>query len=117
VESTTRIPATAIPTGVCIAGSCPITAGRNVGAFGPSAQAAQAASDECGHHRPLAARNLPSGDRVPFHLGQDSTSRARVATAWATVTIPVAVPRDATVTLRLDSGDVVWIDSITPGQR
>ncbi|GAA3221483.1 hypothetical protein GCM10010532_051820 [Dactylosporangium siamense] len=39
------------------------------------------------------------------------------ATAWATVTIPVAVPRDATVTLRLDSGDVVWIDYITPGQR
>ncbi|WP_328473281.1 hypothetical protein OHA21_12090 [Actinoplanes sp. NBC_00393] len=39
------------------------------------------------------------------------------ATAWADVTLPVAVPRDATVTLRLNSGDVVWIDYVTPGQR
>ncbi|MEU0554720.1 hypothetical protein [Dactylosporangium sp. NPDC006015] len=39
------------------------------------------------------------------------------ATAWATVTIPVPVPDDAAVTLRLDSGDVVWVDYITPGQR
>jgi hypothetical protein len=39
------------------------------------------------------------------------------ATAWATITIPVPVPRDATVTLRLDTGDVVWIDHITPGQE
>ncbi|XVV10069.1 carbohydrate-binding domain-containing protein [Actinoplanes sp. CA-131856] len=39
------------------------------------------------------------------------------ATAWADVTLPVAVPWNATVTLRLDSGDVVWIDYITPGQK
>jgi hypothetical protein len=38
------------------------------------------------------------------------------ATNWQTVTIPAAVPNKATVTLRLNSGKVVWIDYITPGQ-
>jgi hypothetical protein len=38
------------------------------------------------------------------------------ATNWQTVTVPAAVPNKATVTLRLNSGNVVWIDYITPGQ-
>lgn len=35
---------------------------------------------------------------------------------WQTVTVPADVPNNATVTLRLNSGNVVWIDYITPGQ-
>ena len=38
------------------------------------------------------------------------------ATAWSLSTLGISVPADATVTFRLDSGDVAWIDYITPGQ-
>lgn len=38
------------------------------------------------------------------------------ATDWQTVTVPADVPNNATVTLRLNSGYVVWIDYVTPGQ-
>ncbi|MEV0559934.1 hypothetical protein [Dactylosporangium sp. NPDC050588] len=156
-----------------------------------SAGTAQATDGGGDRRRPLSAVNLPSGDRVLFYLGQDSSTLADFdtavldtdrgfpvpagvtlytnlvgapmsgmfqptnygagdndfpatlntygggiavglflsdpsqtplpnqgsATAWATVTIPVPVPDDAAVTLRLDSGDVVWVGYITPGQR
>jgi hypothetical protein len=38
------------------------------------------------------------------------------ATAWADAILPVIEPRDATVTVRLNSGDVVWLDYLTPGR-
>ena len=34
----------------------------------------------------------------------------------AAVTVPADVPNNATITLRLNSGYVVWIDYLTPGQ-
>lgn len=39
------------------------------------------------------------------------------STAWETATVETPVPADATVALRLNSGYVIWVDYITPGQQ
>ncbi|XVU22953.1 carbohydrate-binding domain-containing protein [Actinoplanes sp. CA-054009] len=73
--------------------------------------------------RTLGLRYATTTDNVRLTVLVNGAERHSVAlpnrgaaTNWADVTLPVAIPRDATVTLRLDSGDVVWIDYITPGQ-
>ncbi|MCY1143750.1 DUF5010 C-terminal domain-containing protein [Actinoplanes sp. Pm04-4] len=74
--------------------------------------------------RTLGLRYATTTDAVLLTVLVNGVARHTVAlpnrgaaTNWADVRLPVTIPCDARVTLRLDSGDVVWIDYLTPGQH